>query len=117
MFVATSAGYIVGGVLCTEMGREQGRDDKFCFGHVGTSGPLRHPDGDTEEETGCAVDLKHKVEDWVGNTDLQVISRKVMIRSTGVSEITKGDEESGGRSLWKLNFLGTSFHILGPEQS
>ena len=65
----------------------------------------------------CAMDLKHEVEDRVGNTDLQVISRKVMIRSTGVSEITKGNEESGGRSLWKLNFLGTSFHILGPLQN
>lgn len=60
------------------------------------------------------MDWKHKVDALVGNTDLRVISRKVVIRSTGVSEITKVEEEPAGRSLWKLQDLGTSFHIVGP---
>lgn len=66
------------------------------------------------------MDWKHKVDAQVGNTDLQVISsisRKVVIRRTGVSEITKGEEEPAGRSPWKLQYLGTSFHIVGPLQN
>lgn len=30
------------------------------------------------------------------------------------AEITDGDQEPRGRSLWNLDLLGTSFHILGP---
>lgn len=78
-------------------------------------GMLRHPDGDSEGAPGNAMGPKHKAEAWPGNTELQIISTKVVIRSTGGSKIiTEGDEEPGGRSLWKRSLLGPSFHILGP---